>query len=479
MARICIIVAESEGMNMAETVVHIFHTNDLHSHFEQWPKITGFIKEKRAFYEQKQEDTLYVDLGDHVDRFHPLTEGTFGKANVELLNEIGVNAVTIGNNEGITLSYRQLSSLYDDAKFPVLVANIIDNTGERPKWTKQYEIIELSSGFKIALIGVTAPFYHFYEQLGWTVEDPFVILPRLVKKAKKQADFVVLLSHLGFPNDEKLAKFLAEIDLIIGAHTHHLLEKGEFIGRTHIAQAGKWGSHVGHIQLTVDLEKKVVKHVSISTHPMTDAQIDDRETVAKIKELEQQSEKQLSEGVLILSEPLQAAWFEKSEASTLLAEALREWCGTELSMLNAGILLDGLPKGIVTRRDIHRICPHPVNPCKLRIRGDKLKETIERAHTRQLRELQLKGFGFRGKVLGKMIFSGIDVTLNRLASGDEEVTEISVLGEPLDLREQYELATLDMFTFGKLYPALYESEYKMYYMPEFIRDVLSWKLKSR
>ncbi|HHY20875.1 MAG TPA: bifunctional metallophosphatase/5'-nucleotidase [Bacilli bacterium] len=466
-------------MNLAETVVHIFHTNDLHSHFEQWPKITAFLKEKRAFYELKHEDTLYVDLGDHVDRSHPLTEGTVGKANIALLNDIGVNAVTIGNNEGITLSYRQLSSLYDDANFPILVANIIDKTGERPRWTKQYEIIELSSGFKIGLIGVTAPFYHFYEQLGWTIENPFDTLSELVKTVKEQVDYVVLLSHLGLPQDEKLAESFDDIDLIIGAHTHHLLKDGKKLRRTYIAQAGKWGSHVGHVQLTLDLKRRQVTHVFIETHPMNEKQSIDIETAVKIHELKKHSEQHLNEPIIILPEPLQAAWFEESDATIVLAEGLKEWCGTELSMLNAGILLEGLPQGIITKKDIHRICPHPVNPCKLRIRGDQLKETIERAHTRELRELELKGFGFRGKVLGKMIFSGIEVDLKKMASGDEQVTEIKVLGKPLNLHEQYELATLDMFTFGKLYPALYESEYKTYYMPEFIRDILTWKLKSR
>ena len=32
-------------------------------------------------------------------RQHPLTEATFGQANISLMNEIGYDGVTIGNNE--------------------------------------------------------------------------------------------------------------------------------------------------------------------------------------------------------------------------------------------------------------------------------------------------------------------------------------------------------------------------------------------
>lgn len=34
-----------------------------------------------------------------MDRSHPLTEATLGKANIELLNDAQVDVVTIGNNE--------------------------------------------------------------------------------------------------------------------------------------------------------------------------------------------------------------------------------------------------------------------------------------------------------------------------------------------------------------------------------------------
>lgn len=72
------------------------------------------------------EEVLLFDIGDACDRVHPLTEATNGKANIELLNQVPFDAVTIGNNEGIGNDKRQLDELYDDAEFPVVLANLYD-----------------------------------------------------------------------------------------------------------------------------------------------------------------------------------------------------------------------------------------------------------------------------------------------------------------------------------------------------------------
>ena len=114
-------------------VIHIYHTNDLHSHFENWPTISTFIKERKAIHEAEEEEVFIFDIGDFVDRWHPYTESTVGKGNVELLNEVGYTAVTIGNNEGITLSHHDLDKLYSKANFDVIVANLYYPGRKRPE----------------------------------------------------------------------------------------------------------------------------------------------------------------------------------------------------------------------------------------------------------------------------------------------------------------------------------------------------------
>ena len=109
--------------------IHIYHTNDIHSHFDSWPKISRHLQSRRQLHRLENEACFVFDIGDHVDRSHPFTEGTAGKGNVALLNRAGYDAVTIGNNEGITMSKKALNTLYEGAEFDVIISNLSDLDG--------------------------------------------------------------------------------------------------------------------------------------------------------------------------------------------------------------------------------------------------------------------------------------------------------------------------------------------------------------
>ena len=115
--------------------ITLVHTNDLHSHLEHWPKIRRYLNQRKQEADSSQETVISLDLGDFVDRWHPLTEATNGQANIELMNQGHYDAVTIGNNEGVGNSKEELQHLYDQAEFPILLANLFDkNDLKPPKW---------------------------------------------------------------------------------------------------------------------------------------------------------------------------------------------------------------------------------------------------------------------------------------------------------------------------------------------------------
>ncbi|WP_088104002.1 bifunctional metallophosphatase/5'-nucleotidase [Halalkalibacter urbisdiaboli] len=451
---------------MTTVQLTFFHTNDIHSCFDYWPQIIAYTKKHR------DGNSLFFELGDHADRSHPITEATEGKGNVRLLNEAKVDFATIGNNEGITFSKDQLNTLYNEAKFSVIVANLFDEKGNRPDWAKPYVIHQLNSGVKIGIIGLTAPFTRFYQQLGWKIEHPIQLLKKLVDEVRPQVDVVILMSHLGLFRDEEIAETVDGIDIILGAHTHDVLKQGKTICGTLIAQAGKYGAHFGKINLHYDQATKTVVHKEAKLLQVEKDWEEDSATTTLLKQLQQQASKQLAEPVAILPKTLLVSWEEETEAVDLLCRALAEWCDQEIGMINAGVLLESLQKGTITKADIHRICPHPINPCVVKLSGLELLKTIERSRTTEMKTLQLRGFGFRGKVLGKMIFTGITIR----EKSDGTLGEVDVLGKPLQLDREYTIATLDMYTFGHLYPDVAESSFKDYYMPELLRDILAWKL---
>lgn len=74
-------------------------------------------------------------------------------------------------------------------------------------------------------------------------------------RLEKEADLIIAMSHLGLEGDRELAADTDGLDLILGAHTHTLMETPEEIDRTLIVQAGAFGQHVGRLDLTLNSEK--------------------------------------------------------------------------------------------------------------------------------------------------------------------------------------------------------------------------------
>lgn len=462
-----------------EEKLYIYFTNDLHSNFEQWPKTVKYIKEMRGKREARGETYFVVDIGDHMDRVHPISEALKGKANVELLNEAGYDVVTIGNNEGITLSHDDFYQLYDDAEFAVVCANLNHKGNRPPKWLEETKIIKTKSGIRIGFIGLTAPFNPFYEPLGWHLTSPYDELERQLEPLSKQTDIIILLSHLGLSEDEEIARRFPEIDVIIGGHTHHVLKTGAYVHNSLLAAAGKHCMYAGQVIMTFDLEKRqVIKKEAYATD-ISDY-TPDEETEKLIQFFQEKADKILNEEVVELQEDLNVDWFQGTPIIQDLTDTLREWTNADVSLLNAGMLLDGLPKGTVTYGDVHRICPHPINPVVIHLRGDELIEVIRASCKRDFIDFELIGFGFRGKIIGKMLFSGLSVTTTVHADGTESVTDVTFEdGREVEKQETYRVATADMFTFGRLLPEIAKSEKKEFYLPEFLRDLLLETLKKK
>ncbi|MBU8914540.1 bifunctional UDP-sugar hydrolase/5'-nucleotidase [Neobacillus sp. 114] len=445
--------------------IHIYHTNDIHSHLENWPRIEQFLKQQRKQH-QDQDEVFLFDIGDFIDRWHPLTEATMGKASIELLNECQYTAVTIGNNEGINLPHDGLEQLYAASKFDVLAANLFQKNNQHPDWVKPYQIYRTKSGIRLGVIGLTANFTHLYELLGWNLTEPLNELKKWITAVKEQSDMVILLSHLGLRDDERIAAEFPEIDVILGAHTHHFLENGKLVDNTLLAAAGKFGYYVGHVTIVLDSKNSIQDKQAIL--------YDTKELPVALNEAQiaeaflDKGKKLLNGRVTTLTKPFLSDPFKETEFSLFLCKALREWCHTECAMLNAGILLGPL-SGDVTEFDLLNICPHPINPCVVEVTGQELTEILRESMDESLHQKQITGLGFRGNELGIFVYDGI-----RFDSG-----EIFINGEKLEPQKIYTLALPDMFTFGHFFKGVLPHKNKKYFLPEFLRDILKWKLKTQ
>ncbi|WP_312505861.1 bifunctional UDP-sugar hydrolase/5'-nucleotidase [Lysinibacillus sp.] len=441
--------------------IHIFHTNDLHSHFKYWPRMQSFVKEMRNSLEKIGETSYLFDVGDHLDRSNIYTEATVGIGNVQLLNDAGYDVVTIGNNEGITLSHEELFHLYDNANFDVVVANVYSTTGKNPAWMKPYVVLTTEAGTKVGVIAATAMFEVYYQELNWQMDEPRSTLLQLAHQLRKEVDIIVCLSHLGITEDELLAEECPEIDVIFGSHTHHVLPTGKLINGVLLTGGGKFGQYTGHLVIEYDKKmRKIVEKKDTLIHNK-DLPIVQNEQ-ERVQFFEDEGNRILNTPVFTTTKSYNKEWFHYSQLSDLFAQAILEKSGADCALFNAGIFLDGLPKGTVTALDLHRIFPHPINLCIIELSVAEMKEIYMQSKNEEWPYIELKGLGFRGVIFGKMLTYGFSMNENR---------QLLINGKLADQDHIYKLVTLDLFTFGYFYPSFKYAK-KQYILPEFLRNIM-------
>ncbi|XRD24454.1 bifunctional UDP-sugar hydrolase/5'-nucleotidase [Lysinibacillus fusiformis] len=353
--------------------IHIFHTNDLHSHFKYCARMQSYVKEERNNLASIGETSYLFDVGDHLDRSNIYTEATIGKGNVQLLNEAEYDVVTIGNNEGITLSHDELFHLYDDANFDVVVGNIDAVNGRNPAWLKPYVVLTTKKGTKLGIIAATAMFDVYYEALNWQLVEARSTLLRLAHQLRKEVDIILCLSHLGITEDELLAEECPEIDVIFGSHTHHVLPEGKLVNGVLLTGGGKFGQYTGHLVIEYDKKmRKIVEKKDTLIHNKDLPNIQNEQQI--VQSLEDEGIRILDTPVFTTEKSYNKEWFHYSQLSDLFAHAILEKSGADCALFNAGIFLDGLPKGNVTALDVHRIFPHPINLCTIELSVTEIKE---------------------------------------------------------------------------------------------------------
>lgn len=260
----------------------ILHTNDQHSRVEPFPMdgskyqgLGGFSKRKTLIDDIRatNENVLLFDSGD-IFQGTPYFNKFLGEVEIKLMNEMKYDAATIGNHD-FDGGLPNLSTRISQAAFPFINCNYdVSKTVLKDK-IAPYKIIEKNK-IKIGVIGVGIKLEglvskNLYEKISYT--DPVKIVNDTAKFLKKneKCSIVICLSHLGYKydndtiSDVALAAQTADVDLILGGHTHTFLEKPvevkNSIGNIVIVNQVGWaGINLGKIEL--HLQNKNIKHIT-------------------------------------------------------------------------------------------------------------------------------------------------------------------------------------------------------------------------
>ena len=122
-----------------------------------------------------------------------------------------------------------------------------------------YTIIVRKAGKKIGFIGLLTNIMEVVDvniAKVLSYQEPAEVVNRLAEylKEEKNCDMVICLSHLGFGHDKDLAASVRNVDLIVGGHTHTLLDDKQIVKDLDgkdvvIVQNWKWGLNVGHLSI--------------------------------------------------------------------------------------------------------------------------------------------------------------------------------------------------------------------------------------
>lgn len=286
-----------------EKLLTIIHTNDLHSHLlgfspnidytplrtgdDQtvggWARIAAVIKSEKA---KRTNPTLVLDAGDFLmgSLFHMVAREE--ALELGLMKEMGYDVVTLGNHEFDLTPHglaRILNSAHQKGGIPEIVfSNPIfhpdsteDDTLEesfRKRIVKPYIIIE-NQGIRIGIFGIfgkdAAEVSPFARPMKF--RDPIETSREMVKtlREKEKTDLVICLSHGGLrenkslSEDDRLAKEVPGIDLIVGGHSHTKLKNPLTVNQTVIVQAGGHGEYVGVLDLAYENGKMKLKEYKL------------------------------------------------------------------------------------------------------------------------------------------------------------------------------------------------------------------------
>ncbi len=234
--------------------------------------------------ERGNDKVLLLDGGDTWQGSYTSLQ-TQGMDMVSAMNLLSPDAM-VGHWE-FTLGKERLKELTEYLDCPFIGGNVFDTEWEEQVFdsTSFFE----KGGVKVAVIGQHFPYTAIanpsYLVKGWSFGIRTELLQENVNKARENgAEVVVLLSHNGFDVDQKLARIISGIDVILTGHTHDAIPHAIRLNNTLLLSSGSHGKYLGRIDLKVS-NGKVVDSTSSLIPVFSEILKSDQEMMEKINEV--------------------------------------------------------------------------------------------------------------------------------------------------------------------------------------------------
>jgi 2',3'-cyclic-nucleotide 2'-phosphodiesterase (5'-nucleotidase family) len=394
--------------------------------------VGGFGRLKSIMDSARREGpTLVLDGGDTIHGTYPAVHNQ-GEDLVPVLNQLGLGAMT-GHWE-FAYGPRQLQNITSQLDYPMLAVNCYQEKNDKLVFPP-YTILE-EGDLQIGVVGVAATIVdkvmppHFSKGIYFTLGKEELPGYIDVLRRKERVDLVVLISHLGFPQEVKLAGEVVGVDVILSSHTHNRLYHPVVVNDTILIQSGCHGSFLGRLDLEVE-DKRVKKYrhrlLTVEEDILPDPLVE--ELVQKALEPHQEL---LGEKVGYTRTPLNRNTILESSMDNLLLESLMASTPAEVAFSNGWRYGAPIPPGPVTMNDLWNIIPTNPPVSTVELTGREIWDMLEvNAELTFSRDPYQQMGGYLKRCRGLCLYLKIENPFG------QRVQEIFIQGKPLDPGRTY------------------------------------------
>jgi 5'-nucleotidase/UDP-sugar diphosphatase len=478
-----IMVVPAMGVSADEQTFVIFHTNDIHGRAKGDPAIDkdgnlvtdgiiGYARYKTIIHEamfgpNAASGVFVFDAGDalHGTNFASLSKG---ENMVELMNDVGVDAMVLGNHE-FNYGVEQLHALRDKADFGMLGMNITNEQGDQEFGSWQVITIGTEPEFTVGVFGITTPETKVKAHPDHTKglnfnagehnDDPAALAAysqKIIDNAtdRFKCDYVIVLAHVGCDEEstvrtDVLASMMSGVDLYIDGHSHQAFDHGVEVTdkdgeKALIVQTGSHFHNIGKVTLKVSDEGIKTSAELLHFADVADVE-EDPNIQAKIEAFEKANEVVLGEVIGSTATDLvgERAFVRTGETNlgNLITDAMLKASGADVVLTNGGGIRASIPAGEITMGQAQEVLPFGNQVTVIKVTGQDIIDAL--AHGAKSWPEPAGGFPHVAGMTWEIVTEG---------EGEDakfkQIGNVTVAGKPIDPNAEYTLATNDFMASG-------------------------------
>ncbi len=372
-----------------QTEIIILHTNDMHSKIDNMAKLAYLADSLRKLH----PFVFLVSAGDNFTG-NPVVDMVPDKGYpmIDLMNRCGFNISDMGNHE-FDMGQESLHKRFQQAGFPFISCNL-DASKATIGQIKPYTVLGTKPGDSIAFLGLIQlddnglPSAHPSNMKnikfvnGLSKASEYIWL-------KKKYGVLIALSHLGVDDDVRLADSMPQFDLIIGGHSHTLLDPARIENGVMIVQAGAHLKYVGKTTLMVENNKVVNRKDEVIL--FSSLKNEDRGVRDLINRYNNNEEFNKIVGTA------EKSMEGEDELGSLMTDALTNQLKVNFAFQNrGGIRISSLSQGAITLKDIYKLDPFNNQVVIFTMNSEEIKSLICYGYQHEKGiDLQVSGMTYR------------------------------------------------------------------------------------